>query len=154
MLMHWWMRQNVSNMKRRAFSMKSSRHATRKKSLISTWYVICNSTILQSLPRRQMNESATITKVITTHNHNTKKLLAKFSSVLLLAVFEKELFTQSKIMFGCDNQVRVEKCRWSCCRCMKNIGNNSICTQIARNGFISDGMLWKKFLQIKPIVCR
>jgi len=35
--MHWWMRQNVSNMNSRAFSMKSSRQATRKKSLMSTY---------------------------------------------------------------------------------------------------------------------
>lgn len=37
MLMHWWIRQNVSKMKRRAFSMKSSRQATKKKSLTRTW---------------------------------------------------------------------------------------------------------------------
>ena len=37
MLIHWWIRQNVSNMKRRALSMKSSRQATRKKSLVNTW---------------------------------------------------------------------------------------------------------------------
>lgn len=37
MLMHWWMRQKVSKMKSRAFSMKSSRQATRKKSFTRTW---------------------------------------------------------------------------------------------------------------------
>lgn len=37
MLIHWWMRQNVSKMNRRAFSMKSSRQATRKKSFTNTW---------------------------------------------------------------------------------------------------------------------
>jgi hypothetical protein len=36
MLMHWWIRQKVSKMKRRAFSMKSSRQATRKKSFTRT----------------------------------------------------------------------------------------------------------------------
>lgn len=36
-LMHWWIRQKVSKMNRRAFSMKSSRHATRKKSFTSTF---------------------------------------------------------------------------------------------------------------------
>ena len=36
MSMHWWMRQYVSKMKRRAFSLKSSLHPTRKKSLAST----------------------------------------------------------------------------------------------------------------------
>lgn len=37
MLMHWWILQKVSKMNRRAFSMKSSRQATRKKSFTSTW---------------------------------------------------------------------------------------------------------------------
>lgn len=37
MLMHWWILQKVSKMKRRAFSMKSSRQATRKKSFTKTW---------------------------------------------------------------------------------------------------------------------
>lgn len=37
MLMHWWILQKVSNMKRRAFSMKSSRQATRKKSFTRTY---------------------------------------------------------------------------------------------------------------------
>lgn len=37
MLIHWWIRQKVSNMKRRAFSMKSSRQATKKKSFTSTY---------------------------------------------------------------------------------------------------------------------
>lgn len=36
MLMHWWILQKVSKMKRRAFSMKSSRQATRKKSFTKT----------------------------------------------------------------------------------------------------------------------
>lgn len=39
--MHWWMRQKVSNIKRRAFSMKSSRQATRKKSLTRTCRMTC-----------------------------------------------------------------------------------------------------------------
>lgn len=37
MLMHWWILQKVSKMKRRAFSIKSSRQATKKKSFTRTW---------------------------------------------------------------------------------------------------------------------
>lgn len=38
-LMHWWIRQKVSKMNKRAFSMKSSRQATRKKSFTSTFKI-------------------------------------------------------------------------------------------------------------------
>ncbi len=36
MLMHWWIRQNVSKIIILEFSTKSSRHATRKKSFTNT----------------------------------------------------------------------------------------------------------------------
>jgi len=36
-LMHWWILQNVSKMNSLAFSMKSSKQATKKKSLDRTW---------------------------------------------------------------------------------------------------------------------
>ncbi len=36
MLMHWWIRQKVSKIERRAFSINSARQATRKKSLSRT----------------------------------------------------------------------------------------------------------------------
>ena len=36
-LIHWWMRQNVSKINKRAFSMKSSKQAIKKKSFNKTW---------------------------------------------------------------------------------------------------------------------
>lgn len=59
MLMHWWIRQKVSKMKRRAFSMKSSRQATKKKSFTRTWRKkwttqLCNIYLYKTLNIEQL----------------------------------------------------------------------------------------------------
>lgn len=45
MLMHWWILQKVSKMKSRAFSIKSSRQATKKKSFTRTWRKTDHTTV-------------------------------------------------------------------------------------------------------------
>ena len=45
MLMHWWIRQNISKISRRALSRNSSKQCVRNRSLLNTWIIFPSDSI-------------------------------------------------------------------------------------------------------------